>query len=196
MKKCMWTTAFLVLCLTCLSPLGASAVGIVPTYPVAELTSYDAATYAYTYTVSVGAADSFAFGHFRVYAEVPNLGSTGGWVTDGPAVNGQAVSGWSTVIGRWDTSAQPKDYVDWQASAPAEVPRGTDWVGVFTLVAPNTLPVDGWLYTSDGPGSEHTLQGLVPGSAAAAVPEPCSLLSAAYGIAAILGLRRVRLNRR
>lgn len=178
-------TVLLVLCLFVVAAASVSAQGFI--YPTAELTSFDAETFTYTYTVTVSEANSFPFGHFRVFAAVPNAGLTGGWVVSDPTVGEQAASGWSTSISRWDYDI-PADYVAWQASTEAEVMKGTEWVGVFTLVAPNTRPVDGMLFTSDGPGSEHYMPGQVPG----AVPEPSSLMCLFSGSAALLGMLRRR----
>jgi len=160
-----------------------------PVFPSASLTSFEAETFTYTYTVTIPGNSTFPFGLFRVYAEVPDAPVTSPWVLTGPFVNG-ADQGWTRTVSRWDFEGAGKDYANWQASVAQEIPAQTAWTGQFLLVVPNSSPVEGWLLTSDGPGSTQYVWDLVPGEAP--VPEPASAMCILSGVASILGAVALR----
>lgn len=173
-RATFWTA----LALTALISTSAAAVALV--YPQVSLSSFDPVTFTYTYTVTIPADSSFPFGMFRVYAEVPHAGLTSPWTLNGPIVDG-VDQNWAKIVSRWDFSGDGKDYACWQASIPQEIPSHTAWVGQFILTVPNSSPVEGWLKTADGPGSQNYTYDLVPGP----IPEPSTIVGLLGGLATI-----------
>lgn len=146
------------------------------------------ANFSYIYTVTMTPQDTFPLGYVEVDTLVQNGGLTP-WTMLGPVANSVDLN-WNKASFPW---APGCDAASWQVLTPEQEIFPSDWVGVFTLIVPNTQPVDGFALTMDG--SEWSVNPFaieVPGPGPI-VPEPSGLLalSGLLGTAGML-FRRCR----
>ncbi len=136
-------------------------------YPTVTLSSFNPVTFTYQYTVSQPANATYQLGQLMLDTEV--LLPT--WAMSGPVVGGNDQNWYSGSFHRTAT----KDSIFWIALNDAqEVPANTAWTGVFTVVAPGTMPVPGFALTKDTIISSQNVSSVqVPGP----VPEPASVLA-------------------
>lgn len=169
-----------------LAAASASAQYIYPTVAF----NYDAGTDAYIYTVTVTPQDSFPLGYLELDTLVKNL-APNAWTMLGPIAN-NVDANWTKISWEW---APGRDAANWyvdQSKGQQEI-YPSNWVGVFTLIAPNTVPGDGFGLTMDGDEwsvNPFTIE--VPGPMPI-VPEPSSLAAMGVGI---LGIGSSLLRRR
>ena len=156
-------------------------------YPTVAF-SFDPGTYAYKYTVTVTPQDSFPLGYLELDTLVKNL-APNAWTMIGP-VAGAVDANWSKTWWEWAPGCDAANwYVD-QLQGQQEI-FPSNWVGEFTLIAPNTVPGDGFGLTMDGDEwSVNPFTVLVPGPT---VPEPSSVAALGLGL---LGTGSMLLRRR
>ena len=150
-------------------------------------------SFAYVYTITVTPENTFPFGYAQLDTLVKNAGP-GTWTMLGPVVGGSDVA-WSTDWAEW---APGCDSAIWFAdeSKGQQAVNPSNWVGVFTLVAPGTEPRSGFGLTMAGDEeSVNPFTVNVPGPVeiGTPIPEPSSLIAlvgGALGLAGSLVRRR------
>jgi hypothetical protein len=154
----------------------------------------------YRYTVTVTASDSFPLGYLELDTFVKNGGLTP-FTMEGPVADAIDLD-WSTMTPEWQDPGPPIGpcdsaiwYVDKsrnQVEINPQAPGFTTWVGVYTLIVPNTEPRDGMGLTMDGlEESAQSFTIIVPGPAP--IPEPSGMI--ALG-GSMIGLGGILLRRR
>jgi len=145
------------------------------TYPTVTF-NFTPATYTYAYTVTVTPSDDFPLGYLELDTLVKNLGITA-WTMAGPT---NVAVAWSATSFEWAPGCDAANwYVD-KTKGQAEI-YPSSWVGVFTLIAPNTQPGQGFGLTMDGAvRSQNSFTVTVPGPQS--IPEPSSLVALGSGL--------------
>lgn len=152
------------------------------TYPTVTF-NFVPTTFAYVYTVTVTPSDDFPLGYVELDTLVKNAGLTA-WTMLGPTASGVDLD-WSKTSFEW---AENCDAANWYADKGKgqQAIYPSNWVGVFTLIAPNTKPADGFGLTMSGSeSSDNSFTITVPGPT---VPEPSSMMAMAGGLLGIGGM--------
>lgn len=149
-------------------------------------------SFAYVYTITVTPENTFPFGYAQLDTLVKNAGP-GAWTMLGPVVGG-ADKAWTTDWAEWAPGCDSAIWFADEASGQQAV-NPSNWVGVFTLIAPGTEPRDGFGLTMAGDEESvnpFTINVPGPVSIGSPVPEPSGLLTIAFGALGLLGAARRR----
>jgi hypothetical protein len=155
----------------------ASAVAIADTvYPSVDF-YWDQPNNAYIYTVTVTPNDTFPLGYLELDTRVQNAGLTA-WTQLGPVANNIDLN-WVKDYFEWDL-VNHCDAAVWFVTTPEQEIYPSNWIGVFTLICPNSVPGEGFSLTMDGvEASANRITIKVPGPT---VPEPTGLVAMASGV--------------
>lgn len=175
-------TLNLFLIVSMLFVLSAGAAMAQYTYPTVTF-QHEASSWSYIYTVTVTPDDSFPLGYLELDTLVKNAGETA-WTMLGPVANGADLN-WTKTWFEWQEGC---DAANWYVDSGQQAIVPSAWVGVFTLIAPNTVPGEGFGLTMCGAkDSDNSFTVYVPGPQAI-VPEPSSMLALGSGFFGICGM--------